>query len=119
MSTVDKELLQKQLNKSTEILEMTFDMFNLQVIGYGFCGIREDNGWMELLVELALKPGERLEENVAIKANFYNEDGTIIFSCNNDIYFEDFSGYDTVHMYLSEDNLAFNMVKCRIYATRG
>lgn len=32
MSTVDKELLQKQLNKSTEILEMTFDMFNLQVM---------------------------------------------------------------------------------------
>ena len=32
---------------------------------------------------------------------------------------DEFSGYDTIHMYLNEDNLAFNMVKCRIFATRG
>lgn len=36
MASIDKEMIQKQLNKSIEILEMTFDKFNLQVIGYGF-----------------------------------------------------------------------------------
>ena len=45
MASIDKEMIQKQLNKSIEILEMTFDKFNLQVIGYGFCGIQENNGW--------------------------------------------------------------------------
>ena len=48
MASIDKEMIQKQLNKSIEILEMTFDKFNLQVIGYGFCGIQENNGWMPL-----------------------------------------------------------------------
>ena len=33
MASIDKEMIQKQLNKSIEILEMTFDKFNLQVIG--------------------------------------------------------------------------------------
>lgn len=119
MASIDKELIQKQLNKSTEILEMTFNKFNLQVIGYGFCGIEVHNGWIELLIELTLTPGEKLEEDITIKANFYDEDNTIIFSCDNNIYADDFSGYDTIHMYLNEDNLAFNMVKCRIFATRG
>lgn len=119
MASIDKEMIQKQLNKSIEILEMTFDKFNLQVIGYGFCGIQENNGWMELLIELALTPGENLTEDIAIKANFYDEDSTIIFSYDNTIDADEFSGYDTIHMYLNEDNLAFNMVKCRIFATRG
>lgn len=47
MASIDKEMIQKQLNKSIEILEMTFDKFNLQVIGYGFCGIQENNGWIQ------------------------------------------------------------------------
>ena len=119
MASIDKEMIQKQLNKSIEILEMTFDKFNLQVIGYGFCGIQENNGWMELLIELALTPGEKLTEDIAIKANFYDEDSTIIFSNDNTIDADEFSGYDTIHMYLNEDNLSFNMVKCRIFATRG
>ena len=97
MASIDKEMIQKQLNKSIEILEMTFDKFNLQ----------------------ALTPGEKLTEDIAIKANFYDEDSTIIFSNDNTIDADEFSGYDTIHMYLNEDNLAFNMVKCRIFATRG
>ena len=118
MSSMDKELLQKQLNKSTEILEVTFDKFNLQVLGYGFCGMNEQ-GWMQLLVELTSTPGEKLRDDVTIKANFYNEDNEIIFSSDDYIYKDDFTGYDTIKIYLNEDNLAFNMVKCRIFATRG
>lgn len=119
MAKTDKEMIQKQLNKSTEILEMTFDKFNLQVIGYGFCGIQQHNGWMELLIELTLTPGEKLTDNISIKANFYDEDNTIIFYENKFINADKFLGYDTIHMYLNEDNLAFNTVKCRIFATKG
>ena len=49
----------------------------------------------------------------------YTDFITIIFSNDNTIDADEFSGYDTIHMYLNEDNLAFNMVKCRIFATRG
>lgn len=119
MVRTDKEMIQKQLNKSTEILETTFDKFNLQVIGYGFCGIQQHNGWMELLIELTLTPGEKLTDDISIKSNFYDEDGTIIFYKNAYIDADNFLGYDTIHMNLYEDNLAFNTVKCRIFATKG
>lgn len=36
---MDKAVLQKQLNKCVEVVEATFIKFNLQVLGYGFCGI--------------------------------------------------------------------------------
>ena len=82
---------------------MTFDKFNLQVIGYGFCGIQENNGWMELLIELALTPGEKLTEDIAIKANFYDEDSTIIFS-NDNTFIKLFLNHffiNTCHIFLS------------------
>ena len=41
MASIDKEMIQKQLNKSIEILEMTFDKFNLQVIGMDLWDTRE------------------------------------------------------------------------------
>ena len=109
MASIDKEMIQKQLNKSIEILEMTFDKFNLQVIGYGFCGIQENNGWMELLIELALTPGEKLTEDIAIKANFYDEDSTIIFSNDNTIDADEFllasEGFDSCRRILEQLSL--------------
>lgn len=119
MATMDIEVLKKQLNKSVDIVEATFKNFHLQLLGYGFCGIREDTGWMQLLIEIASEPGERLQENVDIKVNFYDEDDVIIYSDCMTLYEEDFSGYDTIHMNLLEDNLAFNTVKCRAFVTRS
>lgn len=65
------------------------------------------------------RPFFRKNIHLTIISNFYDEDSTIIFSNDNTIDADEFSGYDTIHMYLNEDNLAFNMVKCRIFATRG
>lgn len=119
MANIDVEVLKKQLNKSVDIVEMTFKNVHLQLLGYGFCAIREDTGWMQLLIEIASEPGERLQENVDVKVNFYGEDDVIIYSDGMTLYEEVFSGYDTIHMYLNEDNLAFNTVKCRVFVTRS
>ena len=116
---MDKDILQKQLNKCVEVVEATFAKFNLQLLGYGFCGINESNGWLQLLLEIALLPGEKLEDNVRIKANFYDEENTIIYSDDGYLDTEEFSGYDTIALFLNEDNLRFNMSKCRIFATKG
>lgn len=119
MATIDIEVLKKQLNKSVDIVEVTFKNYHLQLLGYGFCGINENNGWMELLIEIASEPGEILQEDVDIKVNFYDEDNIIIYSYSSTLNEEEFSGYDTIHMYLNEDNLAFNTVKCRAFVTRS
>lgn len=116
---MDKDILQKQLNKCVEVVEATFAKFNLQLLGYGFCGINEGNGWLQLLLEIALLPGEKLEEDVRIKANFYDEENTIIYSYEGYLDIEEFSGYDTIDLCLNEDNLCFNTSKCRIFATKG
>lgn len=119
MFDIDVESLKKQLNKNVDIVEATFEKFHLQLLGYGFCGIDTRSGWMQLLIELASEPGESLQSDVEIKVNFYDEDNVIIYSYSSGLYEEDFSGYDTIHMRLNEDNLAFNTTMCRIFMTRG
>ena len=57
--------------------------------------------------------------SLKLKANFYDEDGVIIYSDESDIYADEFSGYDTIKISLHENNLAFNTVKCRIFVTRS
>lgn len=52
---------------------------NLQVISYGFCNISE-NGNMTLLIEIASINGNTINNQVYVKANFYDEDGVIIYS---------------------------------------
>lgn len=119
MSKVDVEALRRKLNESVEVVEETFADFHLQVRGYGFCGISEDSGWMQLLMEIASESGEKLEGNVEIKVNFYDKEGVIIYYCDSYVCDEFFSGYDTIHKCLNEDNLAFNVARCKIFATKG
>ncbi len=113
------EMLKAQLNKNVEIIEATFSNEHLQLLGYGFCGIMDELGWMELLLEIATMPGEAIDDDIKLKANFYDEDGVIIYSDESDIYADEFSGYDTIKISLHENNLAFNTVKCRIFVTRS
>ena len=118
MSKENVDVVRKQLNKNVEVVESTFSNACLQLLGYGFCGINKENGWVQLLLEIATMPGEQLDDDVDIKVNFYDEEGIIIYSNNLHVYCEDFSGYDTVNMYLNENGLAFNAVKCKIFAKK-
>ncbi len=116
---MDTNAIAKNLNKNVDVVESTFSQNNLQVISYGFCGISENSGWMELLVEIATLNGTSIINSISVKANFYDEDNIIIYSYDTKVDSEDFEGYDTLHLYLNEDNLAFNAVKCRLFATRA
>lgn len=109
----------KQLNKNVDVVESTFKQNNLQVISYGFCGVRDDNGWMEFLIEIISIDGAFIKDSIKIKVNFYDENDTIIYSDDKMVLANHFDGYDTLHLYLQEDNLAFNTVKCRLFATRA
>lgn len=115
---MDINAIAKNLNKNVDVVESTFSQNNLQVISYGFCGIDEDRGSMTLLVEIASINGNSISNRVDVKANFYDEDGVIIYSESKTVYEEDFAGYDTLSLYLNEDGLAFNAVKCRLFAVR-
>ena len=114
---MDTNAIAKNLNKNVDVVESTFSQNNLQVISYGFCGISE-NGNMTLLIEIASINGSSINSRIDVKANFYNEDGVIIYSESKTVYEEDFAGYDTLNMYLNEDGLAFNAIKCRLFAVR-
>ena len=116
---MDTNAIAKNLNKNVDVVESTFSQNNLQVISYGFCGINENRGWMELLIEVATLNGASINNSISVKANFYDEDNVIIYSHDAEVDEDDFEGYDTLHMYLNEDNLAFNTVKCRLFATRA
>ena len=118
LNDMDINALAKNLNKNVEIVESTFTQNNLQLINYGFCGINENNGWMDLLIEIATLEGTSINNSVLVKANFYDGDNIIIYSEDTKVDADDFEGYDTLHIYLFEDNLAFNAVKCRLFATR-
>lgn len=114
---MDVNTIAKNLNKNVDVVESTFTQNNLQIISYGFCGIRE-NGNMTLLIEIASINGSAINSRVDVKANFYDEDGVIIYFDAKTVYMEDFTGYDTLDLYLGEDGLAFNTAKCRLFATR-
>jgi len=114
---MDTKAIAKNLKKNVDVVESTFSQNNLQVINYGFCEI-EKSGNMVLIVEITSINGNSINSRVDVKANFYDEDGVIIYSGRTGVYEEEFAGYDTLRIYLSEDGLAFNAAKCRLFAVR-
>lgn len=108
----------KNLNKNVDIIESTFSALNLHVIGYGFCGIIEHCGHMQFLLEVTSLDGKMLDGNVGIKVNLYNAENVIIYSEQKTLYEEYFNGYDTLAFYFHEDNIAYEAVKSRVFATR-
>lgn len=110
-----RELRQKW-NNQVEIVQRTFKKYNLVVRSYGFKDF-EDDGTMTLLLEIELLDDMK-EDYVFVKANFYDKNGVILYTVDEEIDDEYFSGYDTVEIHLYEDNLAYEATRCRVYATR-
>ncbi len=110
--------ISQRLNKSVEVLIVSFEQLNLKVTSYGFCGIDQD-GWMEFLVELTSTQGLQPVEDFCVKVNLYDSDNSILYSDSIKVDAAGFSGYDTIHFYLNEDRLAFDATKTRLYATRA
>lgn len=112
------ETIAKKLNQNVYVVEKTFLKNNLEVISYGFCEIDEDDGWMDMLIEVSSISGDSINDSVYVTANFYNADNNIIYTDDVRIDKERFLGHDTLRLYLQEYNLAFKTEKCRIYATK-
>jgi len=116
---MDKNLIAKNLNKNVEVITQSFDNYGIEVLSYGFCKINEETGWLDLMVEIEDESGFGLEDDLQLKVNLYDEEGDIIYSDSEYIYEDEFDGFDTVHFHLSEDGLAFNADRCRLYMTKA
>lgn len=111
-----RDILAKQLRNNIDILDVTFENYDLEVLSVGISGVDEE-GWFQVVVEIIEKNNEKLNESVSIKVNCYDEEG-IIFSNSITVYADDFSGYDTFNIYLNEDNLIYKTNKIRVFATK-
>ena len=108
----------KNLRLKTTLLPETFKQFGLNVEGVGFSGLEKDQ--MEILVELAALPGEKVhssEDYITIKVNLYDEEGHLIAADESDIDVNKFSGYDTLKMFIMENSIVKRTSKIRLYAT--
>ena len=114
---MDLIALANELNKNVEILNMTFEKLNVQVLNYGFCKI-ENNGHMSFVIEVATLSNTELEDDVTIKVTLYDANNTIIDSDQGFIFVDDFLGYDTLTIHFYIDNVAFVAAKARVFATR-
>lgn len=109
--------LRVQLNNCVEILENTLNDLNLQIINYGISHISDDGGY-NVILEIVSVSNASISQNVVIKVNVYEENNSIIATEHQTIFKEDFSGYDTLEVWLQIDNLAYNTSKIRIFAVK-
>ncbi len=114
---MDAKTIANNLKDNTELILTTFEKVGLKVTNVGYCSI-DDRGWMDLLVEVEVASGRDLEDDVIVKANFYDGSGSVIFSDEEEIFCDDFLGFDTIHMVMQEDRLAFDARKVKIYAAK-
>ena len=119
MATTDEKTIVNRLNRNVDVLESTLEKYNCRVISYGFCGIDTSNGWMQFLVEVATIKGSKLTDDIQLKVNLYDAQGVIIYSDEIDIDQDDFAGYDTLHFYLNENNVAYDAAKARLFAVKS
>lgn len=116
MRVKKRDVLAQQLRKNIDILDNTFEKYELEVLSVGIANVDED-GWFQVVIEILKKNSEKLDVSLDIKVNCYDEDG--IISSNSKILFaEDFSGYDTLVIHFQEDNLIYKTNKIRVFVTK-
>ncbi len=95
-----KKYLEKalELKKNTEIIENTFNKYNLKVLQYSYTdgGIKYDD--CIFYIEISSLEDTTLTEDVKIKLNLYDENGEIVSSKDELILAEKFEGYDTINI---------------------
>ena len=115
------EALEIELKKNTEILENTFERFNLKVLSVAYSGNRQDEG-LNIWVELTTIEGSKIKiprstytDGVAVKLNFYENDN-LLCSTSVTVYKGEFCGYDTVSARLSYSNILTRATSVRLFA---
>ncbi|MBW2674052.1 MAG: hypothetical protein JRD89_11655 [Deltaproteobacteria bacterium] len=121
----DQAAIAAFLREHTEIVEAMFTQVNLRLVGYSY-RIHCDSFYsyaVELIYEVAAVNGTRLAVSedqcgVMIKANLYDEAGSIIDTAEKAIYSDNFEGYDTDTMHFFTDGVALAADKVRIFAVK-
>lgn len=122
MEINDVEALEIELRKNTEILENTFERFNLKVISIAYSGSKYGDH-ISLYVELAtingdkiIVPKNRESDYIKIKVNYY-ENGNLLCSDKEDIHKNGICGYDTIEIGTSYFNIVSRATSARLYVT--
>lgn len=84
------------LNKRLQILEDTFEENNLKVMATACKPFSDYNGDLYVYVELSTISGRRIKNDIHLKINLYDVDGNLYMSDYEDIFADEFTGYDTV-----------------------
>ena len=86
----------KNLNKRLQILEFTFEENNLKVIATGCKPFNDYNGDLYVYVELSTISGKKLKNDLRLKINLYDVEGNLYMSAFEDVFADEFAGYDTI-----------------------
>lgn len=86
----------KNLNKRLQILEATFEENTLKVMATACKPFSDYNGDLYVYVELSTISGRRIKNDIHLKINLYDVDGNLYMSDYENIFADEFTGYDTV-----------------------
>ena len=114
------KLLAKELKKNTDIMEMTFAKYNLQVLQYAYHPYGEDDADCELIIEVMSADGNAMAEDAGIKINLYDDAGEIFFTAGQFVDADEFAGYDTFKICLYNNSSTLLEAKsARIYMSKS
>ena len=108
--------LARELKKNTDVMEMTFKKFNLQVLQFTYRPYDEEDADCYLVIEVATISGNKISRGGHIKVNLYDENGEIIDTASAYIDEDEFGGYDTFRILIcDEGRMLIEAKTARIY----
>ncbi len=120
------EDLAKELKRNTQIIQSTFNAFNLQVlqVGYHPYGVEDDSeesdADCDCLVEVSALNDGPMTHDAYLKVNLYDENGDLISHDYSLIQAEGFSGYDTYKVMLINDSKTLRIAKsAKVYMSQN
>ena len=115
------EILEHELAKNTEILEITASKFNIKILNIAYNADCQ-NGTIDAYIEFMTLDGNAIRKaknsiGLEFKINFYKE-SKLLYSALyyfDDDYIDNFSGYDTIRISSYYTNLIEQATSARIF----
>lgn len=125
MDATQIETLENELRKNTEILDSTFEQYNLKILSVAYSASLPDGDDVKTWLEMIAIEGNKLQlpksvmiSCLEVKINFYKND-RLLCSAATAIFPDKFNGYDTKEIHISQCGLISQATKVRIFATLG
>ena len=115
------EILEHELAKNTEILEITASKFNIKILNIAYNASCHD-GTIDVYIEFMTLDGKAIKKaensiGLDFKINFYKE-SKLLYSAScyfdND-HIDNFSGYDTIYISSDYTNLIEQATSARVF----